>query len=181
MGICLIKDKDFYACSHPNPSSRPRSAAGLIGVQAANASATTFRGRINDPVERLSDKSHDITSVASTFDNGTGRWNVSVTFAAAPTAATSARLYLGLTVPRGQCPLGAGALGVLVETDSALSTYSQSCRQGTPQTIKRAISGNVLLRGHGPGVDRSYARRTRADAPERAHRLRLRSGDANVC
>lgn len=117
--------------------------AGLLSTQAATASAATFRGQINDPVEHPADRSRDITRIASTFDNTTGRWAVDVTFAAPPTVATSARLYLSLWPPKTQC-LGAGGLGMQLESASPFARYTQTCRRGTPQTIQRALTDRVL-------------------------------------
>jgi hypothetical protein len=118
--------------------------AGLVGGVADSASAITFSGQIDDPVEHPADRSRDITNVATTFDNTNGRWTVSVTFAGSPTAATSARLYTGIFPPTAQCPLAAGSLGLELETSGALGRYNQTCRQGTPQTIQRSLSGSVL-------------------------------------
>jgi hypothetical protein len=117
--------------------------AALLGV-ADTAAATTYRGQIADPIEHPGDPSRDITNVATTFDSSNGRWTVSVTFAGAPTAATSARLYTAILVPRAQCPLGAGGLGIELETSGTLGRYSLSCRQGAPQTIQRSLTGTVL-------------------------------------
>jgi hypothetical protein len=118
--------------------------AGLVGGVADSASATTFSGQISDPVEHPADRARDITNVATTFDNATGRWTVIVTFAGAPTAATSARLYTAIFPPRAQCPLGAGALGLELETSGTLGRYNQTCRQGTPQSMQRSLNGSVL-------------------------------------
>jgi hypothetical protein len=82
--------------------------------------------------------------VATTFDNVEGRWTVGVTFAAAPTAATSARLYLAIMGPRAQCPLGAGGLGIELETGGTLARYSQTCRQGAPEVIQRSLVARTL-------------------------------------
>jgi hypothetical protein len=118
--------------------------AGLLAGLADTASAAIFRGQISDPSEHPADPSRDITNVAATFDSASGRWTVSVTFAAAPTAATSARLYLGILVPAAQCPLGAGGLGMLVQTGGGPAGYSQNCRQGTPRVVRRSLAGRTL-------------------------------------
>jgi hypothetical protein len=131
------------------------AAAGVLGAVVAPASATTFRGAIKDPVERPSDPSRDITRIASSFDTALGQLDDGVTFAAAPTEATSARLRVSLGRPGAYCStLQYNALGFGFGVYSATGAvaYANGCStslrpDGTSPastTVRRSADGHVL-------------------------------------
>lgn len=120
----------------------------LSVVAAASASATTFVGRIDDPIDRSVQPSRDITRVVTRFDNATGRWTSSVTFAAAPSTSFPARLNLSLVPPKGQCPNGLTGLLLLIDIDGSSSSYNQSCRPPSMQPMARpAVTRSVSAEG----------------------------------
>ena len=131
------------------------AAAGVCGAVVAPASATTFRGVIKDPVERPSDPSRDITRIASSFDNAVGQLDVSVTFAAAPTETTSARLRVSLARPGAYCSTlhyNALGFGFGVYSGTGAIAYANGCStslrpDGTSPastTVRRSGDGHVL-------------------------------------
>jgi hypothetical protein len=131
------------------------AATCLFGAVVAPASATTFRGTIDDPIERPSDPSRDITRIASSFDNAVGQLDVSVTFAAAPTQATSARLRVSLGRPGAYCStLHTNALefGFGVYSATGALAYANGCStslrpDGTSPastTVQHSTDGRVL-------------------------------------
>lgn len=128
---------------------------GLFGAVVTPASATTLRGVINDPVEHPSDPSRDITQIATRFDNAIGQLDVSVTFAAAPTAETSARLWVSFGRPGAYCstrPNNALGFGFRVHSGTGALAYANDCStslrpDGTSPastTVQRSTDGRVL-------------------------------------
>jgi hypothetical protein len=132
-----MSNHDFSSHFAPSASLRWTRRVGLLGAGmivgilclAPGASATVYRTEITDPVDHPGDRGRDITRVITSFDNATGRWQASVSFAAAPTSSSSAPLRVAMSFARGACTLGAGNL--LFQTPSAgdKADYGQGCRQ----------------------------------------------------
>jgi hypothetical protein len=136
---------------------------GLLGGIASPALGATYSGAISHrapaphTTKNPHDRAVDVRRITATFDNATGFFTVTVTFAKAPTAATRARVYLGFAwadiTSSGQCHSPTGPyMAVDTKGQGVSGLYWHSCQPPAPpgpfqvhgQRSGRTITASVI-------------------------------------
>jgi hypothetical protein len=116
---------------------------GLLALMAGPALGATYSGSITHrappphTTKNPHDRAADVRHIAATFDNASGLFTVTVTFAKAPTAATRARVYLGFAwagiTSSGQCHATTGPyMAVDMKGQTVSGLYWHSCQPPAP-------------------------------------------------